>query len=144
LIPDWNVYQFSTIEQIRWLTKKSDQSGWYRLVSVLPVSNGYSFRILLQEYLQTYFSKARISESNTSLHVSLSLMESYTSIGKSKFMIERSSSSPSINLYKKCPSWSESIASISSALSAPRNCLGLSLSSQILYRNALISEVLNP
>src|SRR2546423_10641703 len=65
------------------------------------------------------------------------------SIGKLKSMIEQSGSSPSIISCRKCLSQSESIASISSALSAPRKCLGLTLSSQILYRDALISKSLN-
>src|SRR6266540_2915019 len=65
------------------------------------------------------------------------------SIGKSKSMIGRSDSSPSIILCRECPSRSESIASISLALSVSRKCLGLTLSSRILYRDAPISESLN-
>ncbi|CAB4379525.1 unnamed protein product [Rhizophagus irregularis] len=66
------------------------------------------------------------------------------SIGKLKSTTGRSGSSPSMNSCKEWPSRSESIASISSALSAPRKCLGLTLSSRILYRDAPISEALNP
>ncbi|CAI2185539.1 1774_t:CDS:1, partial [Funneliformis geosporum] len=56
----------------------------------------------------------------------------------------RSGSSPSINSCKKWPSRSDSMASISSALSAPRKYLGLTLSSRILYRDAFILDTLYP
>ncbi|CAB4393918.1 unnamed protein product [Rhizophagus irregularis] len=90
------------------------------------------------------FLNTRISKSSTSLPVSLGLMESYTSRGRSKSIIGRSGSSPSMNSCKEWPSRSENMASISFALSAPRKCLGLTLSSRILYRDAPISDALNP
>src|SRR6266540_4604632 len=66
------------------------------------------------------------------------------SISKSKSMIGQSGSSPSIISCRECPSRSESIASISSTLSALRKCLDLTLLSRILYRDAPILEGLNP
>src|SRR6266496_2120161 len=66
------------------------------------------------------------------------------SIGKSKSMIGQNGSSPSIISCRECPSRSESIASISSALSAPRKCLSLTLLSRILYRHLPTFSVLNP
>ncbi|CAI2199777.1 4693_t:CDS:1, partial [Funneliformis geosporum] len=61
---------------------------------------------------------------------------------KSKSITGWSGSSPSINSCKEWPSHSDSMASISFALSAPRKCLGLTLLSQILYRDTPISESL--
>ena len=109
------------------------------LSAIVKVSLSHSGNISRQVSL-----KAQQSEFFAWPSESLRVIAFNVSIGKSKSITGRSSSSPSINSCKEWPSRSVSIASISSALSAPRKCLGLTLSSRILYKDAPISEALYP
>ena len=109
------------------------------LLAIAIVSRSHSRNISKHVFIKALISKSRIS-----LPVSLGSMESYTSRDRSKSIIGRSGSSPSIYSCKEWPTRSERIASISSSLSAPRKCLGLTLSSQILYRHSPTSSALKP